>query len=376
MKTRAAYGSVQQVARGRWRVRWWADMKDGRGYRRCSATVRGTRRDACAYLARMQAAHDGDGPSMTVGEVYARWYLPYCEERQAPATLTATRSIWSAHVAPRWAEVGAPDVRPLGIQEWLDQMPTKVVAANALRVLGAVMEYAQRYELVQANPCRVAYVMPTGERSRDKGVYKLSEVAAIAGALEDDALFCLFCLCALGSCRVGEALGTLAADVRRVSAENGMVCAVVPIHQQARADGAVSPILKTAQSARSVVVPEPWSARFLAVAASRVDEGREYLVDNGVDRPLDRTTLSELWSAECARMGRERHPLGNLRNSWRTFMEWELRVPPDKLEKMMGHKGKSVTAKHYNRPDEDVFVDAVSRAFRDNLGRVENKNRA
>lgn len=368
-RQRAPYGCIEQVARGKWRIRWWADLHDGKGYTRRSHTLCGSRRDASAWLAKMQAEHGTDAPTMTVGEVYTRWYLPYCEERQAPNTLSNTLAIWRNHVGPRWAAVPAPDVRPLAVQEWLDGMRSRVTAQNSLRVLAAVLDYAMRYEIVPVNVARLDYVMPTGGRERDKGVYKYAEVAQIADALEEDSLFCAFCLSALGSCRTGEALAALASEVYEVVADNGMQCAVVPIHQQVTQGCIVQPTLKTKQSERPVVIPEPWSLRVLDVARARVAEGLPYLADNGVGGVVDKKAMRRLFDAECRRHGWARHPWANLRNSWRTYMEWELGADPEKLEKMMGHTGHSVTARHYNRPDAEVFAEVVSVAFRDNLGR-------
>ena len=44
-------------------------------------------------------------------------------------------------------------------------------------------------------------------------------------------------------------------------------------------------------------------------------------------------------------------------------MRWELGVPEDMLEKMMGHVGRNVGEVHYDRPDADVFADVVAEAW-------------
>ena len=44
-------------------------------------------------------------------------------------------------------------------------------------------------------------------------------------------------------------------------------------------------------------------------------------------------------------------------------MRWELGVPEDMCERMMGHAGKNVGEIHYDRPREEYFADVVSAAW-------------
>lgn len=55
--------------------------------------------------------------------------------------------------------------------------------------------------------------------------------------------------------------------------------------------------------------------------------------------------------------------MADLAAVWRTYMRWELGVPEDMLEKMMGHAGRGVGERHYDRPEEDAFVRAVASAW-------------
>lgn len=63
-RQRASWGSNEDAGRGRRRIRYWADLHDGRGYRRVSETVRGTRKDADDVLARLLADMDDGSQEM------------------------------------------------------------------------------------------------------------------------------------------------------------------------------------------------------------------------------------------------------------------------------------------------------------------------
>ena len=43
--------------------------------------------------------------------------------------------------------------------------------------------------------------------------------------------------------------------------------------------------------------------------------------------------------------------------------ELEAGVPSDTLEILMGHVGKTVSAKYYTRPSKEMLVDTVANAF-------------
>ncbi len=69
------------------------------------------------------------------------------------------------------------------------------------------------------------------------------------------------------------------------------------------------------------------------------------------------------WHRVCESRGLPPILLRNMRNSWRTFGEWELYINYSQLETLKGHAGENVTARHYNRPDESMFIDAVADAY-------------
>lgn len=68
------WGTIAQVRKGVWRIRYWAQT--GRGYRRCSETVRGSRKQAGERLAQLRLTHGHDAPCPTIGECWKQWYCP------------------------------------------------------------------------------------------------------------------------------------------------------------------------------------------------------------------------------------------------------------------------------------------------------------
>ena len=54
---RNSWGCNEPAGRGKRRLRFWADMRDGKGYRRFSKTIRGTQRDGDDELRRLWQEH-------------------------------------------------------------------------------------------------------------------------------------------------------------------------------------------------------------------------------------------------------------------------------------------------------------------------------
>lgn len=358
-KLRAAYGSISPTKNGVTRVRYWGDLHDGKGYRRISKSIRGNRREAQEYLARMQLEHDDDKPTMTIGDAYRMWYVPDMKRKQlAPSTIKVYTGAWKTHIEPRWGNIPLTDIHPMDIQQWL-YGKGKNPAQLCLKVLKAIVDYAVRYELCTSNPFAISYIMPKGQKDRDKGVYTYENCIKIAKVFENHTIEAAYILSAFGSCRTGEALGVMTQDVRIVKASNGMKCAVVEVKRQVMEDGTLTDRLKTKQSNRIIVIPEPYSSRLEVLSKTH----KHLLTCDNFGKPLKRFALRNYWNEELYRAGIDLHPFQNLRNSWRTYMEWELKVSPSQLEKLMGHKGKTITEKHYTRPEIMQLVDTVANAY-------------
>ena len=362
-KSRSTWGSNDDAGAGRRRLRYWADLHDGRGYTRHSMTIVGSRRDGDEMLARLRVEHSEDRPVPTLRQAWEAWYLPDLMDRRehgeaSASTVSNYINRWKVHIEPEFGALPVTDIRPLDIQAWLLSGMTASMASASLRLLGQVLDMCLRYEAIGSNPAGARYRMPRGvERVRSRDVLTLSETVSAIEAARGTAAYLPSIMCGLASCRVGEAFGPRVdmGEVRRAEV-GGMTVAVVDVTRQIDARGHELPSLKTPQSERPVIVPSPWSEDVLS-------QYGPWLCDDGCGRPVPRRAARDAWLAACERAGVSPIPLQNLRNSWRTFMRWELGVAEDMLEAMMGHAGRGVGEVHYDRPREEVFARAVAGAW-------------
>lgn len=360
-RTRSTWGANEDAGNGRRRLRYWADLHDGRGYTRHSMTIVGSRRDGDEMLARLRVEHSQDRPTPTLRQAWEAWYLPDLMDRfergeASKSTVTNYLSRWECHIRPAFGELPVTDIRPLDIQSWLLSGMTATMATASLRILRQVLDMCVRYEALGQNAADARYRMPRGvERAHVKSVLTLDETVRAVESSRGTVAYIPAIMCGLASCRPGEALGPLRAEVREAES-SGMALAVVDLVRQVDESGEVREGLKTDSSERPVVVPEPWSLDLLAV-------GTEWLCDDGCGEPVSRWAVREAWLAALSRAGLPALPMRNLRNSWRTYMRWELGVPEDMLEAMMGHAGRNVGEVHYDRPRWEVFAATVADAW-------------
>lgn len=382
-RQRASWGSNEPAGPGRRRLRYWADKRDGRGYRRCSETIAGTRKDGDRRLAELRLAHDGDAPCPTLGQAYRAWWLPDARARLAvweregrparkrgellkPATMERYESAWRAHVGPRWGTVPVSDISYGDVQDWLDGKGEGAAVAS-MALMRQVLRFCQMRGAVAHNVCDERYRMPCAKADRDHGNYSLSElVDRLWPATVGTGIEAAFILSAFASARPGESLGPLAEEVERVE-RRGMVLAVVPLVRQAGRYGGASRDgdMKNRQSERVAVVPEPFSTRLLAIAGEMRSRGLPYLSDDGTGSPMGTARTRAIMKGAMESAGLPAREFRSLRRSWRTWSATS-GIPAELLEKMMGHVGFGVTGRHYLDPGTDQLVDTVARAFTEN----------
>lgn len=362
-KTRASWGSNKPARRKGYRtLRYWADLHDGRGYMRHTMTVEGSKRDGDRKLAELRLLHGEDKPVPTLRECYENWYLPDASSRLSTSTMKCYTSSWNSKIMPRWGDMPVTDIRPLDVQEWLMGM-TRSQAYTASSVMGSILDFPLRYEVIDRNPMSAKYRLPSEISKRDKGVYDLSASMAIMEAcrgipIEPAVLSALF-----ASCRVGEALSPMAVEVVEERASNGMVAARFDLVRQMGNRGKLTDTLKTESSARPIIFVGKVAERMLDISRERRKDGLVWMCDNGCCEPMTQRVLNSEWRKFTEAHGIERHPFTNLRNSWRTYSSWELGLDEARLEKMMGHAGRGVTAQFYDRPQVQMLIDAVADAY-------------
>jgi hypothetical protein len=360
-KKRSAWGALTQVDDSTWRIRYWSAGPDG--YKRRSKTVRGSRLDAERVRSELMLLHSEDAPCPTVAEVWDSYALPDLERRVedgdlAPDTLVQYRRWWQKHVVPTWGATPCDAVRPLAVQQWLYGL-TRSQAANATLVLAKAMDYAVRYGWAQTNPMRERYVMPgrSTVNQRDRGTWTLAELRGVWKRLRGTWMEAAFLLSAFGSARVGESLGVLAGEVERHDL-GGVPVALVPITRQVAHHGArIAERTKTAESARWLVLVGSAATRLCDIAESMPPDWP--LTNDGMGNVVSQGRFTDSWR----RMGME-HRYRNLRNSWQTWVRWELGLETRYIEVLMGHKLKGTTGQHYDRPHAEQLAAVVAAAYR------------
>lgn len=372
-RQRSTWGCIQRMGTAKYRVRWMGDEGDGTGYRRRSATLHCSRKEARAFLSAKEARHGEERCTPTLGEAHDRWWMPEAVERLqsgdlARNTFDLYAVIWRKHIEPTWGGTQVDAIRPVEVQDWLLTL-TRWNAVNAKSLAGAVADRAVLLGLADSNPFRRPYRMPRAVEEREKAVWKLSEVKSAMDALRGTCLEVPAILCGLGSCRVGEACAVRADEVSVSVEANGMRIARVPICRQlVKRNNDIQEALKNPQSVRPVCIPEPWSLRLDEIAKERRANGLHWLNDDGTGQPVPRARIQRQWGAMFRDgkplSGFTKIPMRNLRNSWETFMRWELNVAPDLIDSMMGHVVPGARGKNYDRPDENAYSSTCAKAYR------------
>ena len=355
-RRRSTWGANEDAGNGRRRLRYWADLHDGRGYTRHSMTIVGSRRDGDDMLARLRVEHSQDRPTPTVGELWSRFELPRLRDGNAAGTtsdrtLALYSRIWEKDVSPRWSGVPVTDVRPIDVQDWL-LTKTKSMGELSKAVLRLTLDHAVMLDVITANPVARRYRLGEDTR-RDEGAYTPEQLEAAWSAVRGTVAEAPFILSAHAGLRVGEACAVRREDVSW--REDG--AAIVRVRVQLTPDGEVTDRLKTAASRRTVGLPDPWASRLREIADALPD-GALYLNDDGFGEPVKRRTVADWWKRRIVDVGLPYKSMQVLRPSFQTTLHWA-GVPIEQTSRMLGHTTPSTTLAHYDRPDEDAVANVM-----------------
>lgn len=339
------------------RIRYWG-QKNGQ-YRRISHTVHGTHKDAQRKRIQLIAINSTTQALPTVGEIWETNVYPiYLQRTQdgtlANNTLTMYQSYWEAHIKSVWQHIPIDKVRPLLIQQWLQNHPSAYRAAKI--ILNAILEYAVCFEMIDNNPMRLEYFHPNTSQKRKQISLNSQQLYTAWKAIRNRWIEPAFLLMAFGSCRPSEALAIHTEECRY---ENGIFLA--PIKRQVlQTQAQTTNRLKTNASHRTIAIAGLAGKRLWELCRLK---SHGALVSNKQNRYITRDKLLNAFRQTKFPQELPRFTPRDLRSSWQTLARWELGLPPWITERMMGHKGQGVTAQHYDRPQAEQFRDILAKAY-------------
>lgn len=360
-KQRRAWGHIDEIVRGKkYVLRWTQNTPQGR--KRPCETFYGTYREACARLDEIHVTAGDDKPVPTVGQALDMWYMPWLERRLAEGKIKqSTYSKYARciriHIRPAWGSTPVDSTKPIDIQRWLFGIKRRE-AYVSLMVMRRLMDMLVGFEIVDTNRFAIEYELnPESKRIGTGKVIGLEDCREVLSLVRGSRCEPAVILSLFGSARVGESLGPRRSEVAEVTS-HGIRFALVPIIRRVDSVHGLMPDgdLKTHDSARTLIIPEPYGTRLVEIAESGIMPASEWLAP----APNGNTMSVAQLNAEWKRVrGAFRIPFSNLRNSWRTFAQYEWGVDYDTCEVLMGHKLKGVTGEHYLKPSTDQLLDRM-----------------
>ena len=366
-RTRDHWGSVTYDAKRKvGYIRYWAST-DERGYRRHCKTVHGTRQEVEEERARLMLVHGRDARCPTVNETYERLYRP-AQLRALESgdlvekTVIGNESNYRRHIKPQWGDMPLDQVKPLGVQKWLNSMgytPAKVT----LPVFRRIMTYAVRYGYIDSNPLNEEYDMPSKStiNRRDEGTWDTETLPEVWRVFWDSWLEASVLLQGFASCRFGESLAVKGSDVIDLST-HGVVVAGAVIDSQV--DNRRNDVrrTKTEESVRVAVMAGYPAIRLLRLAEAA---GDTYITNDGFGGVVSQTRVRRSFESMLRESDVDYHLMKNLRKSWQTIARWRLRMEPRYSEPMMGHRVPGVTGMHYDRPSAEMFAEVLADHYKE-----------
>lgn len=375
--TRSSWGCIQKIGPRDFRLRW--TQWEGREQRRRSKTLHGVcRREADAEMHRLWELHhvkpwEAERPCPTFKQCWDEWYMPEIASRLEAGEIARNTAnnyigLWRKHVSPLWGATVMSSVREEEYQAWLLSL-SRSNARLCNILVGNMVNCARLHGIRDITFRDARYKMPQ-DRERPSGleVYTLPETDALLEDLRGSALEAMAILMAKGSCRNGEALAASTSDIGYATRGEGPCARLYAVYDLTRQyESAKTGFMpcKTPESVRPVIVPPPWSGRIREIAAEREAQGLAFLTDGGKGAPMARGRANWAWRKLFSDgVTTQRYlPMQKLRNSWATAMLWKHGMPSQMVDKMMGHSVGTVLGRHYDRPDEELFIEALDRAL-------------
>jgi integrase len=315
---KAAWGSVRQLASGRWQARYQV----GRVRFVAPVTFR-TRREAESYLSSTRTDLERgtwqpvDHSPLPLREYATRWM----EQRDnlRPRSRDQYELQLRLRILPRLGDVDLSDLTVARVRAWRaeltrsgDRPPT---VAKAYRLLHAIMATALEDELILRNPCVLRGA--STERPAERPVATVQEVFDLADAM-DPKLRMMVLLAGFTGLRLGE---LLALRKDRVDLDACTVQVVEQYQELASGELILGPP-KTAAGHRTVCVPEEILGDLREHLGQHTAPGPQALLfgsEVALERPISRKTFYRQWRRAVTATGMSDFRFHDLRHTANTL---------------------------------------------------------
>ena len=344
------WGGLTEVSKGKWRIRYSADIGDGRGYMRHTETFRGGVRAAKRRLAELRTLYDTGAARTrvpTFDELWERDVLPGVL-KLAPNTRRTYLCTWKL-VSERWGGVRLDAYNGADVQDWLGGLPRRM-GKSCLTLMRKVSNRAVLLGVVRFDPLAAEIKAsdfskrPPERTETDLGPY-FAAVMEGGGPM----MLAAVLLMAAGGCRFGEALAVKARSVRWD--EEGRR-ALFDVEDQVHGDEPrLTGRLKNEQSRRTASVPGQAGRLLCDVAERAIREGCTFVCDDGTGRPVSEAAFRQRFKRIVSDAGLEHVTLRSLRRSYATAM-LDAGADAGAVNLSMGHTRDSrVLFTNYDRPN-------------------------
>lgn len=178
-----------------WIFRWYETGVDGKSkYRKAIVGTVATLANETSALkaaqalridANQQTSQVESGPG-TVAALVAHYRLKELAGERNGRKAFSTRAAYECYldnwVLPRWGEHRLDQVKPVGVEEWLDGIKrAKGTKAKIRNLMSALFSHAMRYEWLDRNPIKL--VRQSAKRERIPDVLELAEIQLLLSKL-------------------------------------------------------------------------------------------------------------------------------------------------------------------------------------------------
>jgi integrase len=387
-----AGGGIRKTPAGTWRAYW----RDPSG-RQTSKTFK-TKREASVFLAQVTAAKSTGGyvsphaGRVLFGDHARRWMSAWNHEA---TTHARDASIMRTHVLPQWGTWPLAKIDHMAVQTWITSLSDRLspaTVAECRRLTSAVLRSAVRNRLIAFNPCEEVKVPKRRRHDTDEQIIERTTFRARLLPTVPDRHRGIVAVAGGCGLRWGEAAGLCADAIDLDRAALRVIRTVIEVAGHA----SFKPFPKSAAGRRTVPMPA-WLVTILREHLARYPLGEADLIfANEVGGALRRSLFrSRVWRPSLVRAwllgavtvaedGRyvaewtdptgERHRehvdreaaavslvargqagglrFHDLRHSYATWLVDD-GVPPNMVQRVMGHERASTTLDLYTRRTDD-----------------------